>query len=107
MEYEQGNVDEAMEKWQSVLEIDAEQAEPTLALAVAFYARGEVERGIELGKAALAIDDRYAELEFLRENLWGERLLEDTKEFLNTPQMQAVLRGDRERLPLTEANPLP
>jgi len=74
-----------------VIQVDGEQAEPQLALAVALFSQGEVEKGIELGKAALAIDNRYGDIQFLKENLWGERLIEDTQEFLNTPEMQEIV----------------
>ena len=97
VEYEQGNIDKAIKKWEQALSIDGQQAEPQLALAVALHNQGETKKGIELGEAALALDNRYADLEFLRENLWGENLLEDTKAFLATPQMQAVVSRYQEQ----------
>ena len=96
VEYEQGDRQEAMEKWQSVIEVDGEQAEPQLALAVAFFSQGEVNKGIELGKAALAIDSRYADIQFLQDNLWGERLIEDTRKFLSNPQIQEIVSSYEE-----------
>jgi hypothetical protein len=62
-----------------------------LAIAVATYAQGNRERGLALGEEALRIDPRYGEIDFLVENLWGSRLLEDTKKFLDTPRIQATL----------------
>lgn len=91
VEYEQGNINKAIRKWEQALSIDGQQAEPQLALAVALHNQGNTRKGIELGKAALALDSRYANLEFLKENLWGENLLEDTEAFLATPQMQAIV----------------
>ncbi len=35
-----------------------------------------------MGEAALRIDKRFADVAFLKENLWGDRLLADTKKFL-------------------------
>ncbi len=45
-----------------------------------------------MGEAALRIDQRYANLNFLKENLWGDRLLSDTKKFLELPRIQAALQ---------------
>ena len=91
VEYEQGDRAEAIERWESVIEVDGEQAEPQLALAVALFAEGQVEQAVELGKAALQLDSRYADIAFLEENLWGEQLIEDTREFLSNPQIQEVV----------------
>lgn len=96
VEYEQGKTEAAIDKWQRVLEVDSEQAEPRLALAVAYYARGEEEKGIELAEAALALDERYADIQFLRDNLWGDRLIEDTRKLLNTPRIQAIVVRSRQ-----------
>lgn len=106
VEYEQGDRDEAMEKWESVIEVDAEQAEPQLALAVALFTEGEVKQAIELGKAALELDSRYADIQFLIENLWGELLIEDTREFLRNPQMQEVVSNFEQPTPEESELPL-
>ena len=45
-----------------------------------------------MGETALRIDQRYGNLDFLKENLWGERLLSDTKKFLQLPPIQAALQ---------------
>ena len=99
VEYEQGDLDDAIEKWEAVIEVDGEQAEPQLALAVALCTEGEVERAIELGKAALELDSRYADIQFLKDNLWGETLIEDTREFLSNPQIQEVVSNSQEFAP--------
>jgi tetratricopeptide (TPR) repeat protein len=91
IKYEQGDVQGAMKNWQAALAVDKEQAEPLLASAVALYNQGKKEQSLKMGEAALEIDSRYADLKFLKENLWGERLLKDTKNFLSTPQMQSAL----------------
>jgi hypothetical protein len=44
-----------------------------------------------MGEAALRIDERYGDLKFLKENLWGDRLLSDTKKFLEVPRIQAMI----------------
>ena len=91
VEYEQGNVDDAISKWETALGIDSEQAEPKLALAVALYARGEQQKGIELATSALESDGRYADIQFLKDNLWGDRLIQDTEILLALPQIQAIV----------------
>ncbi|MCS6814629.1 MAG: tetratricopeptide repeat protein, partial [Cyanobacteria bacterium] len=89
--YEQGDVEGAMRHWRESIAIDDKQAEPQLALAVALYAKGDRTQGLLLGEQALRLDKRYADLEFLKENLWGDRLLAEAKKFLSVPQIKAVL----------------
>ncbi|AFY53593.1 tetratricopeptide repeat protein [Rivularia sp. PCC 7116] len=98
--YEQGDIKNAINQWQQAItkanKIKQPAAEPQLALAVALYNRGskaDRQRGLAMGEAALRIDERYANLEFLKENLWGTRLLSDTKKFLELPSIQAALNG--------------
>ncbi|MDJ0598923.1 MAG: tetratricopeptide repeat protein [Crocosphaera sp.] len=91
IKYEQGNIQAAIQHWQKALEIDPEQAEPKLALGVALYVQGKKEQGLELGKNALQLDSNYGELQHLKDNLWGEKLLKDTQTFFTTPQIQSVL----------------
>lgn len=89
--YEQGDIDMAMEKWRTAAEIADNSTEPNLAIAVALYQKGKREEAIAMGKAALGSDSRYANLEFLEENLWGEKLLSDTEAFFASPVMEATL----------------
>ncbi len=88
--YEMGRPDEAIEKWEATLEI-SEQPEPQLAIAVALYAKGDRSRAVDLGTTALENDSRYSELDFLIENLWGEELMADTRQFFEAPDMQSLL----------------
>lgn len=91
IQYEQGNVEAAMKQWQTAVTLDKQAAEPLLALAVALYTKGDRQQGLTLGETALRIDQRYANLDFLKENLWGDRLLSDAKKFLELPRIQAAL----------------
>lgn len=98
--YEQGDIKNAMNQWQQAIakanNVKQPAAEPQLALAVALYSRGnkgDRQRGLTMGQAALRLDRRYANLDFLKENLWGNRLLSDTKKFLELPSIQATLNG--------------
>jgi len=91
VEYERGDVAAALEQWEKAVAIDPEAAEPRLAIAVVRYDQGEVEEGLLLGEQAITLDPQYADLEFLRENLWGDKLIEATQAFLANPRMQTVI----------------
>jgi tetratricopeptide (TPR) repeat protein len=80
--YEQGNIPGAIKQWQTAVAIEKKAAEPLLALAVALYTKGDRASGLAMGKQALGIDKRYGNIAFLKENLWGDRLLADTKKLL-------------------------
>lgn len=81
--YEQGNVAGAIRQWQSVLEANRYDppVETQLALCVALYSQGERQQSQKLAQQALRRDPRYQNIEFLKQNLWGDRLLGDTKKF--------------------------
>jgi tetratricopeptide (TPR) repeat protein len=106
IEYEAGNVKAALSKWQSVVDMDPTAAEPQMAIAVVLYFQGDLEQAYAIAETALRLDPRYADIPFLRENLWGDRLLADTQKFLNTPQMQATL-AQIENLAPPETDSLP
>lgn len=91
VKYEQGDVAGAIKEWQAAAAIDDQAAEPLLASAVALYTGGDQEKALSMGEAALRIDERYGDLKFLKENLWGDRLLSDTKKFLEVPRIQAMI----------------
>jgi tetratricopeptide (TPR) repeat protein len=92
IKYEQGDIQTAIQKWQSAVVLDKQAAEPLMALAVASYTKGDQQQGITLGEQALRIDSRYADLDFLKQNLWGTRLLADTKKFVELPRIQAAIQ---------------
>jgi tetratricopeptide (TPR) repeat protein len=96
IKYEQGNVSEAIAQWESAIKLEKQAAEPLLALGVALYTHGNQQRGIAMGEAALKIDERYGDLNFLKENLWGEHLLADTKKFLELPALKHRLQQSEE-----------
>ncbi|MDJ0713739.1 MAG: tetratricopeptide repeat protein [Prochloraceae cyanobacterium] len=107
VKYEQGDVDEAIETWQNALKIEPNQPEPQLAIAVALYRKGQRDnRSFKLAETALKTDNRYANLEFLEENLWGRRLLRDTRAFLATPQMKVILARIEQGSSKVEVDPL-
>jgi tetratricopeptide (TPR) repeat protein len=95
VEYERGNRDAAIAFWQNSLsqakDVEFQAAEPTLALAAATYAKGDRVKGIQLGVEAMKIDPRYGKPEFLVENLWGEKLIADTKPILEAPAVKKFI----------------
>ncbi len=105
LKYEQGDIAGAIEKWRIASGLDKEAAEPQLAAAVAFYTKGEQDKGIVMGEAAIRLDNRYADLKFLKENLWGERLLSDTKKFLENPKIQAAIAQSQNSPSRIESSP--
>ena len=91
VKYEQGAVDDAIRLWRTSVAIDPKAAEPKLAAAVALYNKGDREQGLVLGEAAIRLDSRYSDLKFLKDNLWGEKLLAATQKFLSVPRIQAMI----------------
>ncbi|WP_017316794.1 tetratricopeptide repeat protein [Mastigocladopsis repens] len=94
--YEQGDIQGAIKQWQDAVTIEKQAAEPLLALAVALYTKGDRQQGLAMGAAAIRIDERYADVDFLKQNLWGQRLLSDTQKFLELPSIQAALQQREE-----------
>jgi tetratricopeptide (TPR) repeat protein len=91
IKYENGDIDGAIKLWQTSVSLDAKAAEPKLAAAVALYQKGEREQALSMGESAIRIDRRYGDLKFLKENLWGEKLLAATQKFLALPRIKAAL----------------
>jgi tetratricopeptide (TPR) repeat protein len=83
LQYEQGNIDIAINQFQQAVNIDNTLAESTLALAITLQAKGNFTKAEELARAALALDPKIADPAFLRENLWGEKLIADAQTLLN------------------------
>lgn len=92
VKYEAGDTAGAIAEWQRALDIAAEdQTEPQLAIAVAQFAQGGQAANSETAIAALERNPNYADIEFLQENLWGNRLVADTQQFFNTPALRELL----------------
>lgn len=105
IKYEQGDVNEAVKRWRAAVAIDKKAAEPQLAMAVALYTKGDRQQGLALGETAIKTDSRYSDLKFLKDNLWGERLLADTRKFLETPQMKATIAQAQDQPPKPASSP--
>ena len=90
IKYEKGDVQGAIAQWQQSVKINSNAAEPQMAIAVALYAQGEQQKSLSMAQAALRLDKRYADVAFLKENLWGDRLIADAQKLLSHPSIQAV-----------------
>jgi tetratricopeptide (TPR) repeat protein len=91
IQYEQGDRVGAIRSWQEAITLDSKSGEPKMALAAALFAKGQVSQALPLAEAALRIDPRYGEVKFLKENLWGDRLIADTRQVLANPKIKAML----------------
>jgi tetratricopeptide (TPR) repeat protein len=100
-----GDVDGAIKRWEQAIALDDKAAEAMLALAVALYGKGDQAKGLAMGEAALKLDKRYATVEYLKENLWGDRLIAATQNFLATPQIKAALAKIEDARPSPEMSP--
>lgn len=90
--YEEGKIDEAIKLWRQSVAIDPKQtAEPQLAIAVALFRKGNQTEAFTLGEGALKTNARYGEPKYLKENLWGEKLLADAQKFFAVPRIQAAI----------------
>lgn len=97
IKYETGDVKAALDHWRQAIAIDNKAAEPHLAIGVALYAQGDREQGLAMGETAIRLDNRYADLEFLKENLWGDRLLGETKKFLEIPKIRETIASSQQQ----------
>jgi tetratricopeptide (TPR) repeat protein len=103
--YEQGKVEDAIQSWKAAIAIDEKSTEPKLAMAVALYVQGQKDQGVALASSALAIDRRYGDVTFLKDNLWGDRLIADTKIILATPKIKDTLAQSADPVPVVVPKP--
>jgi tetratricopeptide (TPR) repeat protein len=100
---EPANTEKAVQYWRTSLEMSGNEPEPKLAIAVALHAQencgvtvvrattAACQEALRLGIEALEQDSRYADLDFLRTNLWGSRLLDSTSQFFEAPAIKSLL----------------
>jgi tetratricopeptide (TPR) repeat protein len=100
VQYEAGDTELAIDSWKSAISLDEKASEPKLALGVALYVMGDQTAGIQHAQDALNADNRYSDVDFLIENLWGDRLIKDTQTLLNTPMIQSTLSSFKVKEPL-------
>ncbi|MHC5723561.1 MAG: tetratricopeptide repeat protein, partial [Nostoc sp.] len=93
IKYENGDVDGAIGQWEKAVQISsrvASVAEPQMALAVALYAKGEQQKALNMAQAALHLDKSFADVEVLKQNLWGTHLIDEARKLLSHPSIQAL-----------------
>ena len=86
--YETGDLNGAIQNWQRAISIDPKAAEPMLAMAVALFSQGKQAEAYTSAEKAIVLDSRYANIQYLKDNLWGEKLLNDTRKLLQTPRVR-------------------
>lgn len=93
VKYESGDTEGAIAQWQKALDLaGTDGTEPQLAIAVAKFKQGaQAGNSSDVAIAALERDPRYAKIDFLKENLWGEKLVTATEAFFNTPMLKEIL----------------
>jgi tetratricopeptide (TPR) repeat protein len=84
IKYEQGDKKTAIKQWQQAMKINNQLAEPILALAVALYTKGEKEQAYQLATTALKLDKNFADVNVLKKNVWGDKIIADTQKLLST-----------------------
>jgi len=91
--YEAGNVEGAIAQWQEALSLAGqEESEPQLAISVAQFIQGNQTLMVSNNAiAAIERNPRYANIDYLKENLWGDKLIADTQQFFTTPALQELL----------------
>ncbi|MEO1131461.1 MAG: tetratricopeptide repeat protein [Cyanobacteria bacterium J06639_1] len=95
VDYQTGRIDDAIARWRQSIELDERAAEPKLALATALYIQGNTEEALNLGASAMQLDATYGEVETLRDNLWGDRLITDVQILLSTDEVSNALNQAR------------
>ncbi|MCA2716855.1 serine protease [Microcystis sp. M169S2] len=88
IKYEQGAINEADEQFKKALSINNQSAEIQLALAVVFYQQGEKDKALKLAESALKIDSQFANIDFLKKNLWGNKIIADAQKLLAHPELK-------------------
>lgn len=79
IEYEEGEIDRAILKWHEIVQENPDRAEAKLALAAAFYQKGRKFEAFRMARSALNTNESFRDKEYLKENLWGDRLISDTE----------------------------
>lgn len=85
--YEQEERNLAIAQFKRATELDDQLAEPQLALAIALYHSGQQQQAIASAKFALTKDSRLRDVEFLKQNLWGDQLIADAQKLFSDPAL--------------------
>ncbi len=91
IKYEIGNINEAIANWEAASEINNQNVEPKLAIAVALYNKSEIIAALAMAETVLKSDKNWGNLQRLKKENWGEKLLADAAKLLENPQIKALL----------------
>ena len=80
--YDKGANSEAIQQFQKAISLNEKFADPQLALATIFYKQGEIEKAKQLAQSALKLDPKLADPAYLKENVWGEKIINDIQQML-------------------------
>lgn len=97
IKYEQGDIDTAIQQWEKALKINEKSPETNLGLGVALYIKGDTQKGLEMAKKALQLDKTFGQIETLKRNLWGDRIISDTQKLLADPAIKVLLSNVNKR----------
>ncbi|MBW4595612.1 MAG: tetratricopeptide repeat protein [Brasilonema angustatum HA4187-MV1] len=90
IKYEKGDVEGAIQEWQKAVQVDSDLTGAQLALAVVLHSRGEQQKALNMAQATLRLDKTLADVEVLKQNLWGTRLIAEGEKLLSHPNIQAL-----------------
>ncbi len=90
VKYDLGDLSGAIESWRKSLALNANEPDAQLGLAVALYKQGQEAEAFKLGMAAIKIEKRSTDPNFLKqENNWSENILKDADKFLHALSLRA------------------
>ncbi|WP_310833912.1 serine protease [Aetokthonos hydrillicola] len=90
IKYERGDVEEAIQEWQKAVQVNSDLTGAQLALAVVLHSRGEQQKALNMAQATLRLDKYLADVEVLKQNLWGTKLIAEGEKLLSHPKIQAL-----------------
>jgi tetratricopeptide (TPR) repeat protein len=85
--YERGDLTGAVADIRQALATYKQSPGLHLALGMTLYKQGKKEEGLNLAEKAIDLDRRVTDLNFLKQNNWGDRLLADTEKLLKNPRL--------------------
>jgi Tfp pilus assembly protein PilF len=90
IKYERGDVAGAIQEWQKAIQIDSDLTGAQLALAVVLHSTGEQQKALSMAQATLRLDKTLADVEVLKQTLWGTKLIAEGEKLLSHPNIQAL-----------------
>ncbi len=55
------------------------------------YTQGQQEEALKMAETALKLDKQLADVEYLKKNLWGDKLIAEAEKLISSPTIQAFL----------------